>query len=207
MNDQDQSAAPASSGSAARTHERALKPVRRVVTGLDANGKSTVVSDDVCPFSFAFPGIPDYGATDIWRSQVPADNADLTEPCYVPFGVEPAAGGLVFRISQFLPDHLFLADFDRQAAFGAMPGTKHVAEGEPLGNGTMHTTTTVDCAVVISGEIYALLETGEVKLSTGDTLVQRGTVHGWSNRTSQDCLIAFLLVDAGLPAGSDRTIR
>jgi hypothetical protein len=180
--------------------ERGLKPVRRVVTGLDAEGRSTVVSDETCPFTFAFPGIPDYGATDIWRTRVPADNSDPAEPCHVPFGVEPAAGGLVFRISQFPPDALFLADFDRTAAFGAMPGTRHVTEGAPLGNGTMHTTTTVDCAVVVSGEIYALLEDGEVKLSAGDTLVQRGTVHGWSNRGSEDCLIAFVLIDAGLPA-------
>jgi quercetin dioxygenase-like cupin family protein len=53
---------------------------------------------------------------------------------------------------------------------------------------------------VVSGEIYALLEDGEVKLSAGDTLVQRGTVHGWSNRSSQECLIAFVLIDAGLQA-------
>ncbi|WP_236792134.1 cupin domain-containing protein [Amycolatopsis sp. GM8] len=182
------------------TEGRGLKPVRRVVTGLDAEGRSTVVSDEICPFSFAFPGIPDYGATDIWRTPVPADNSDPAEPCYTPFEVEPAAGGLVFRVSQFPPDELFVADFDREAAWGAMPGTKHVAEGATFGNGTMHVTTTVDCAVIISGEIYAQLEDGEVKLSAGDTLVQRGTVHGWSNRSSENCVIVFVLIDAGLAA-------
>jgi len=187
--------------------QRRLEPVRRVVTGLDAQGRSTIVSDETCRFTFAFPGVPDYGATDIWRTRVPADNSDLAEPCYTPFEVEPAAGGLVFRVSQFPPDELFLADFDRDAAFGAMPGTSHVTEGSTLGNGTMHVTTTVDCAVVITGEIYALLEDGEVRLSAGDTLVQRGTVHGWSNRSSENCLVAFVLIDSGLSQNKDETPR
>jgi hypothetical protein len=182
--------------------QRGLRPVRRVVTGLDAQGRSTVVSDEICPFSYAFPGVPDYGATDIWRTQVPADNSDPAEPCYTPYPVEPAPGGLVFRISQFPPDELFVADFDVNAAFGDMPGTGHVTDSASFGNGTMHITTTVDCAVIISGEIYAQLEEGEVKLSAGDTLVQRGTVHGWSNRSSENCLIAFVLIDSGLAAAA-----
>jgi len=187
----------------AHVGERGLEPVRRVVTGLDDRGRSIVVSDENCPFTFAFPGVPDYGATDVWRTPVPADNNSSAEPCYTPFEVEPAAGGLVFRVSQFPPDELFLADFDRDAAFGAMPGTQHVTE-TPLGNGTMHKTTTVDCAVVISGEIFALLEDGEVHLKAGDTLVQRGTVHGWSNRSTINCLIAFVLVDAGTVGDESR---
>ena len=186
--------------SEAAAGERGLKPVRRVVTGLDGDGRSTIVSDETCPFRLAFPGVPDYGATDIWRTSVPADNEDWQEPCHVPFKVEPDAGGLVFRISQFPPDELFLTGFDGQAAFGSLPGSGHVTEGSSRDNETMHRTTTVDCAVVISGEIYALLETGEVKLQAGDTLVQRGTIHGWSNRSSVNCLIAFVLIDAGLPA-------
>ena len=76
----------------------------------------------------------------------------------------------------------------------------HVADVATFGTGTMHVTTTVDCAVIVSGEIYAQLETGEVKLSAGDTLIQRGTVHGWSNLSSENCIIVFCLIDAGLPA-------
>ena len=30
----------------------------------------------------------------------------------------------------------------------------------------------------------------------GDVLVQRGTSHAWSNRTSEPALIAFVLIDA-----------
>jgi hypothetical protein len=186
----------AEDGSHLSGRERTLKPVRRVVTGLNAEGRSTVVSDQICPFTFAFPGIPDFGATDIWRTRVPADNTDLTEPCFVPFGVQPSEGGIVFRITQLPPDALFLEGFNRDVAFSAMPGMPHNDGGESSGNQTMHRTSTVNMTVVVSGEIYALLEDCEVKLNAGDTLIQRGTVHGWSNRTSENCIIALVLVDA-----------
>jgi hypothetical protein len=29
----------------------------------------------------------------------------------------------------------------------------------------------------------------------GDIVVQRGTNHGWANRTNQPCRIAFILID------------
>jgi len=48
---------------------------------------------------------------------------------------------------------------------------------------------------VLSGEIYALLDEGEVRLEAGDVLVQRGTNHAWSNRGDRPCRIAFVLVD------------
>jgi mannose-6-phosphate isomerase-like protein (cupin superfamily) len=182
--------------------QRRLEPVRRVVTGLNAEGRSTVVSDEIAPFGWAFPNIPDYGGTDIWRTQVPADNSDSAEPCYTPFPLEPSPGGVVFRIAQFPPDKWFLSSFDADEAFGAMEGSEHVTNDNVQGNGTMHRTTTVDLAVVLSGEVYAVLEDGEVRLGVGDTFVQRGTVHGWSNRTDEVCRVAIILVDAGLDAAA-----
>ena len=59
-----------------------------------------------------------------------------------------------------------------------------------------HKTDTIDYAIVLSGEIYALMDEGEVLLKTGDVLIQRGTNHAWSNRTEQPCCIAFVLIDA-----------
>ena len=59
-----------------------------------------------------------------------------------------------------------------------------------------HKTATIDYAIVLSGEIYALMDEGEVLLKAGDVLVQRGTNHAWSNRTEQPCCIAFVLIDA-----------
>jgi hypothetical protein len=36
-----------------------------------------------------------------------------------------------------------------------------------------------------------VLDTQEVQLKAGDTVVQRGTSHAWSNRSGRPCTIAF----------------
>ncbi len=41
---------------------------------------------------------------------------------------------------------------------------------------------------MLSGEIYALMDEGEVLLKAGDVLIQRGTNHAWSNRTERAVL-------------------
>ena len=60
----------------------------------------------------------------------------------------------------------------------------------------MHRTHSVDYAIVLSGEIWAVMDVGETLMRAGDCLVQRGTNHAWSNRSNQPCLVAFILVDA-----------
>jgi uncharacterized cupin superfamily protein len=60
----------------------------------------------------------------------------------------------------------------------------------------MHRTRTLDYAIVLSGEIHAVLDEGEVLLRAGDVLVQQGTNHAWSNRTNKPAVIAFVLIDA-----------
>jgi quercetin dioxygenase-like cupin family protein len=60
----------------------------------------------------------------------------------------------------------------------------------------MHKTVSVDYAIVISGEIWAVLDQDEVLMRAGDVLIQRGTNHAWSNRSDKPCVMAFVLVDA-----------
>jgi quercetin dioxygenase-like cupin family protein len=64
----------------------------------------------------------------------------------------------------------------------------------------MHKTATVDYIIVLKGEIYAVMETGEKLLRAGDILVQRGTNHSWSVRGTEPCIVAAVLVSAK-PAG------
>ncbi|KAL7008746.1 hypothetical protein EMMF5_001492 [Cystobasidiomycetes sp. EMM_F5] len=60
-----------------------------------------------------------------------------------------------------------------------------------------HRTQSIDFAMVISGEIYMELEPGqEILLKTGDTLVQRGTIHKWINRTDAYTRVLFVLLGA-----------
>jgi uncharacterized cupin superfamily protein len=43
----------------------------------------------------------------------------------------------------------------------------------------------------MEGEITLVLDTEEVHLQAGDTVIQRGTNHAWSNRSTQPCVVAF----------------
>ena len=60
----------------------------------------------------------------------------------------------------------------------------------------MHRTRTLDYAIVLSGEIWAVMDEGETKLVAGDVLIQRGTNHAWANRTENPCIVAFVMLDA-----------
>ena len=60
----------------------------------------------------------------------------------------------------------------------------------------MQKTRTLDFCLVLEGEITLVLDTQEVQLKAGDTVVQRGTHHAWSNRSGKPCTIAFSMHDA-----------
>lgn len=174
-----------------------LKPTRtarRVVTGHDADGKSIIVSDGACPASIAI-WHPDFSVIDAWRvDALPADNASTAEPCGA-VELEPAPTGNLVRIVQFPPDRDYVKGVDVASGFDALGTTGSAAgagyDGAP--HPLMHRTNTVDYIVVISGEVYAVMERGEVLLRPGDVLIQRGTNHAWSNRSDRPCLIVAVL--------------
>lgn len=73
----------------------------------------------------------------------------------------------------------------------------------------MHRTSTLDVVVVLEGTIQIHLENGESRtLETGDSVVQRGTIHRWVNVTPDNGIarwIAFIQAAEGLDkiAGND----
>ena len=141
--------------------------IRRVVTGHDALGKSVVDIDEVA--SNIVSRRPGHASTVIWTTtQAPADNNE-TRDAGLRDVAECAAAGAIFRIVEYGP--------------GVSP--------------RMHRTLTIDYAVVMSGEIFMVLDDGkEVHLKAGDVLVQRGAVHDWINRGGAPCVIAFILMAA-----------
>jgi uncharacterized cupin superfamily protein len=59
----------------------------------------------------------------------------------------------------------------------------------------MHRTDTVDYAILLEGEIWAVMDEGETLMRAGDVLIQRGTNHAWANRSNKTARIAFILLD------------
>jgi len=169
---------------------------RRVVCGTNDAGKSYFVYDGVTP------GHLDLGVAlddEIWIDD-PA-NPDPTvsrDPASAEkFQLEPPSGGSVLRVFTFLPDSDLSDDPAELAAALAAAADRFDTGGvmEPDDPG-MHTTRTIDYGIVLSGEIDLELDEGEVHLTAGDVVVQRGTRHGWRNRSSEPCKIAFVLISS-----------
>jgi len=162
---------------------------RIVTVGTDDLGRSYVTSD--APGAVRFPS-PILVSTAVWEA------ADLP----VRIGADhtpdqsrwlPPSGGFRVFLSAFAPNKTWDSDPDQTAAALNAAGLNPGAPGRAPG---FHTTPTVDIVAVISGEIYVMLDDGEVLLHPGDCLIQNGTSHAWDNRADHDATVLCIMVDA-----------
>lgn len=176
------------------------KPVRRVVTGINAEGRSCVLADAETTVTLGSDTSPVFlselwkttesPAEDVSRAAAGHDGEGWVDPIDGPVIIAPGPTGTIFRICEFPPQSAVPAE-EWAAAFEAM--------GQPLAEGAdpaMHSTDTVDYTVVLEGSIWAKLEEGEVELGPGDAIVQRGTTHAWENRSDMPCRFIAVLVGA-----------
>lgn len=169
--------------------------MKRIVTKNDTNGKSYIISDKIANIE----DIEDkFKFFNLWITDtmpVNFSNDDPTKDNHVP--TAPVKNGSVFRIVNFPPERLLLNKMDSMTSeeFLALEkriGVKLSKYGKhPL----MHTTKSIDYGIVLTGEIYLVLDKEEILLKPTDTVIQRGTSHAWSNRSDKDCLMAFVLLD------------
>jgi mannose-6-phosphate isomerase-like protein (cupin superfamily) len=171
---------------------------RRVVTGHDAQGKAIFASDEiVAPVTVDL--LPGSEFHTLWGtdspSSFPDDGSKPSAPRYFP----PLEG---HRFALFtVPPHAgagLTEDLDVGAAFAEfqqkLPGLADYVE---LDNPGMHTTATIDYGVVLSGEATLELDDGAtVTLRPGDTYVQNGTRHRWSNSGKVPAVVAVVLIGA-----------
>jgi mannose-6-phosphate isomerase-like protein (cupin superfamily) len=178
----------------------ALNHVRRIVTIDDERGKSVAMSDGPVPDVVVDPARPGFASTRIWVTDAsPARIAHAPEALALPQRIEPPPRGSVCRIVTFPPDAAFRGKVgagEVAAFFAAMgsPGASTFSATAP--HPYMQKTRTLDFFLVLDGEITLVLDTEEVQLAAGDTVVQRGTNHAWSNRSDRPCTIAISSHDA-----------
>ena len=174
--------------------------VRRVLTGHDAQGRSTFIADGPAPNVKEMSAMPGLALTDLWETKgAPASNAGESDAASRPVHLEPPKNGTILRIVEFPPDSAWTRATDGKAGFQSI-GAAH-AQDKHSADPMMHKTSTVDYIIVLKGEIYAIMESSEKLLRAGDVLVQRGTNHSWSVRTNEPCIVAAVLVSAK-PVGS-----
>ena len=179
----------------------AIKPIRRVVTGNDAQGRSRVLFDSAAPN--VNPGAVVRGTcmTDIWvYQQSPAPIAGERDDGALPFHFEPPAAGGHLRIVQSPGKP---AGYDPAKDHAAVP--LHAPRQRPDGvwdkggqnafSSPVHKSQTVDYGIVLSGERVLVLDAGEIVMTPGDVVVQLGNWHGWTN-PREGSLMAFVMMGA-----------
>ena len=144
-----------------------MKPVRRLVTADDPSGRSRAIADRPAPAVHTDPARPGYSSTLIWYTDRTPARID-TSPLHASHRETPPPGGSVCRIVCFPPERTSLVENRR----------------------------TLDFCLVLEGEITLILDLEEVHLKAGDTVVQRGTRHAWSNRSGKPCVVAISSHDA-----------
>jgi len=173
-----------------------LPPIRRIVTEDDARGRSRIVEDAPAAAVRTVAERPGYRSVNLWRTVGMPLPIDAPDDIAQHRGILPPANGTVLRIIDFPPEPADPAERRRriQATFSDMfsDATHDKREGAHPG---MHRTDTIDYAIVLEGEIWAVMDEGEALMRAGDVLVQRGTNHAWANRSQKTARIAFVLMD------------
>ena len=122
---------------------------------------------------------------------------------------EAGYGGHVWRADAIPADNSGTAD--------AAPGHfsyEHFHDGganffvidmPPGERSSTHATDTLDYIVMMDGEVVLELDAGEVRLQSGDTLVDRGVLHAWRNEGPATARYAVVTQPAH-PVGKGRTV-
>ncbi|THH27817.1 hypothetical protein EUX98_g6373 [Antrodiella citrinella] len=146
-----------------------LPDIRRVVTGHNANGEATIIRDEVLQ-------PPDVA---------PIRGVFLTEGFPVQNDAELKSGAWEDSIASY--KHLAAQEGAVSRIYDLPPG--HVIP--------THRTQTLDIGLVMKGSVTLSLENGETTiLKVGDVIVQRGTLHGWKNDSSEWCRVLFVVLAA-----------
>ena len=176
-------------------------PFRRVVTGHDATGRAIILEDSPPP-RVAKIG-EEFGPWfyEVWNTRETPAMIDRGsgEPAEHGIILNPPKNGTRIRVLDIPPEDARLKNISVEEArkhfemIGAGDASKH--SGQESRHAFMHRTESLDYGIVLEGEITLILDIGETTVKAGDIVVQRGTNHGWANRSGANCRIAFILID------------
>lgn len=165
---------------------------RRVVTGHDRQGRSVCLLDDRARESAGW-------IHNLWLTPPgPADNTGAADPLAqgrtIPLAAAP--GGSLFRLFR-VPCRSYLqslTDEQIEATFASLKAG--AARRRGAGHRLMHVTQTLDYIVVLQGRVTLHLDDRDVHLGPLDTVIQRGTSHGWTNDSDDWATLAIAMIGA-----------
>jgi mannose-6-phosphate isomerase-like protein (cupin superfamily) len=171
--------------------------IHRVVTGLDANNKSTALFDSTLTLNAGASGIP---SVNLWMTDSAPPGFSFTyDAALRKIGLNPPDNGTAIRVVDFPPiNDAAIAKMDPNFMMKVV-GDHAPARGVPVSNPMMHRTRTVDYAIIMSGEIDMMLDDKTVHVKAGDVVVQQATNHAWLNHGNEPCRVIFVLMDSKQP--------
>lgn len=170
-----------------------LRPVRRIVTENDENGKSRVWMDAPATNTITV-------LTELWTTDdTPGRNDSRIDMGAKSKKLEPPRRGTLFRYFQLPPESLVahLSDAERWAQGRQWFADMNAADiwVDSPRHPSVHKSDSTDYIILLSGKITLVLDQEEVDLEPFDVVVQRGTNHAWANRGTEDALLMAVLVD------------
>ncbi len=162
---------------------------RLIVTGVDDEGKSAVVSDREVDARTA-AAVPGYGWHRLWSwdetPAVPNNGIEPEGPAHF-----PAVGGVRFIVFTVPPGSTGAPeDLDQEAAAAELeekfPGRAAHMESHQAG---LHTSATIDFIYVADGEI-------SLELDDQKEVHLKGTRHAWRNHGDKSCTLVVTIVGA-----------
>jgi hypothetical protein len=173
-----------------------LVPIRRVVVGEDADGQSYVEQDGPPTVIRTVPERPGFRSINLWATIGTPTSLQDGDRAREVQAILPPLCGTVLRILDYPPDPQDPQEAERRMKATFQQFNDVELPTGPMRHPGMHRTDSVDYAIVLTGEIYVVMDKGETLLREGDVLVLRGARHAWSNRSNEFCRVATVLIDA-----------
>jgi hypothetical protein len=184
-----------------------MSGVRRIVTGHDADGRAVIQEDRPVPRVQRIGGEHGPLFFEVWNTRESPARIDRASGEPVEDGIQlaPPKNGTRIRVLDIPPDDERLETLTPEqikahfAEVAAADASSH--SGSDSRHAFMHRTETVDYGIMLEGELTLIMDVGETVIRAGDIVVQRGTNHGWANRSGKPCRIAFILIDGSYDDG------
>ncbi len=172
-----------------------VKPIRRIVAGNDDRGIAVALSDGPSPDVRLDPARPGFASTRLWvQETTPARAKGVRETLHLPHTIEPPPRGTVCGVVTYPPDSTWkgkVGATEVATFFKSMGSPRASTYAANAPHPYMQKTRSLDFCIVLDGEITLVLDTQETTLKKGDIVIQRGTNHAFSNRSSRPARIVM----------------
>jgi hypothetical protein len=182
-------------------------PIRRIVTGHDASGRAVIQEDGPPERIQRIGGAHGPLFYEVWNTRETPARIDRAsgEPSEDGISLAAPRNGTRIRILDIPPDDASFETMTPEQAkahfaeVGATKASSHAGDGSR--HAFMHKTETVDYGIMLEGELVLIMDEGDTLIRPGDIVIQRGTNHGWANRSGKPCRICFVLIDGAYEDG------